>query len=532
MKKHEKILVTETRLLTQDIKVPVLRGARDILYKQWESKSTGSSSIEFACPTPFEGAEIDRSINLVVPVRLTFTKADMPSGGYIFNPNLCNLRSYPIQKALKTIKMTLNNNALSVNLSNILSALEHYNTSAKLKYLEYSKCPTYGTCQSQSFSDIPQGSRSGLAIYADSISGIAPQNYPFTVVSQTNSASEGGEGLATSVVDFVSIETLMLSPLYWGDSESNFQSLRGITTMDFSFEFVNNSGFRMMAIDNNGDGSVFGAGATTVSSQFSFDSSDNFSYDDLKPKLLINYLKPQEPFPKDAVHELNYYHIQERSSLHSSSMAANETAVLSSPQILLQQLPSKIWVFARKSMTSTFLVDPYTPDSFMALKALRILWNDRIVFSGAHPAQIYDISVGNGLQLEYSSWSGNKFNVSAQATPGSTGFGTASQQYAGTGSIACFDVLDLGITSEMERHPNGTYALQIDATMKNVSADTFTPELFIVTLTDGLLTVQDGLVTTRMGIEDYSFDELKEGEASRLKRKNYANVSVPLLFKK
>lgn len=535
MKKHERVLVTDSRLLTKAVKTPVLRGAKDILYKQWESKSTTTNSISFSCPPPFEGAEIDRSIAIVVPVRLTLTKADMPYDQYIFNADACNLRSYPIHKAMKSIKITLNNQSLSLNLSNILSALEHYSTSPKLKYLEYSKCATYGTCQAQSFSNLPQGSRSSLASYADSISGIAPQFYPFTVISQTNTALEGGVGLATSVIEFTSIENLMISPLHWGESDSNFQTLKNIVSMDVDIDFVDNCGFRMVAIDNNAGALAFGAGAVTVTSQFSFTVSDNFTGDDLVPKLLVQYIKPQEPHrvPND-LYEINYYQIQERITSHSSNVAADETVIIKSPEILLQQLPSKIWLFARKP-TNTFLLDPFTPDCFMALKSVRIMWNGKIVLSGAHAAQIYDISVANGLQLEWSSWSGGKFNAPGLSTSGTTGWGTATNQFAGTGSIACFDVMDFGTSAEMERHPNGSYGLQIDATMKNISEDTFKPELYIVTLTDGLLTIDNGITNTRLGIEDWTFDEKLHGETSQvLRSKSYkdTNIHVPMLLRK
>ena len=114
---------------------------------------------------------------------------------------------------------------MSINISDTLSAMEHFNIDRKLKNVDYSKCPTYGACQSQQFSDLFGANRSPMSLYGDGLDDIAPQAFPFTIVSQT---AADGNGNATSVVDFVTCEPLFLSPLYWGgfDNDSAFWGVR------------------------------------------------------------------------------------------------------------------------------------------------------------------------------------------------------------------------------------------------------------------------------------------------------------------
>lgn len=495
-----KVLVTDSRLLERKVIQPVLRGCNTILYKQWQA--TGSAtSINFTCPTPSQNCEIDRNINIVVPVRLTFTKTNVPAGTYLLNPNLCNLRSFPIHKALSQMRMTLNNHTVTLSVGNILSALEHFNTNPKLKNLEFSKTSTYGCCQTQNFSDIPSGSRSELSLYDNSISGLAAQMFPFTVISQTTPAGPG-VGTATSVVEFVSTEALMVSPCFWGDADNNIQAFVGIKTMDFQFDFLPNAGNRMFAVDRSTI-DLGATGVTTVDQRYFFTAADNFSYPETKPLLLVQYLQPQQVHPKGYISEHPYFQIDQFSSPQLSAVSSLARSTLSSAAISLPRLPSKIFIFARKPM-STFLSDPFSSDAFMSIESISVNWNTRNVLSSCHRTQLYDISVKNGIQLDYTAWSGLGI---ADATSAPNGFAETAHQYYGTGSIICLDPLDLGLSDDMSQYPQRQIALQIDVNVRNISGISFTPELMIVTLTDGLLKIEDGVVTSQLGIIETKLDQ-------------------------
>jgi len=472
-------------------------------------------------------SEIVRNINLLVPVRLTITKTNVPNGTFLLNPNLCNLRSYPIQKALSKMSVTLNAKTFQVNLGDCLSALEHFNTSVTLKQIEYSKCPTYGCCQAQKFSNLPSGTRSELALYADSISGIAPQNFPFTVVSQTNNAGVAPTGTAVSVVEFVSCESIWLSPLYWGNSDHNYAAISGIYTMDFQFDFLPNAGFRMIAIDNEDATLPLGlTGTTSVVMKCDFVASDNFSYSELRPKLLIQLLQPEVAIRKDLPYENEYYQLDTYKNTADASVVAAAQITIASPEMSFTRLPTKFWIFARKPL-STFLADPFTPDCFMAIENLSVQWNTRNCLSTAHKSQLYDISVRNGLQMDYTAWSGMGINTAASAD---NGFGTSAEQYSGTGSVVCLDALDLGLSSDISQNMHNQIQMQVTATFKNISVDTFTPELVIVVLTDGLFRIHDGLVETELGVLDTRLeDPIKAADPTVSKTKGGFNNLLKLL---
>jgi len=428
LKDQDPVLVTDSRLLKKPVPRPILRGATSILYKQWPATTASPSAIHFSTHLPVPRAEIDRQIQVLVPVRASITAVWSAAQNlqYLAEPQKIGIRSYPIHKALERIDLTINNHGFSFNSGEIISGLEHFNTSRKLKLLEYSKCATYGTCQSQAFDDIRSGIRSGLAPYVSSISGIAPQNFPFTVYLNQQ-ATSGNSYTAIATVDFVSIEALFVSPLYWGAADDNYEAFAGVDTIDVSLYFNStNPQFRMIAIQNTNSVSNEDRGGTiTGSLQVTFTSADNYTYSDLSPKLFITYLKQQCPMPIDKPILYPYYHLNTYRSVHSSTVTTNSTAIVSSDQILLSKLPTRIYIWARKP-DSTFEADPFTPDAFCGIENLKIMWNNRIVLSEAHKGQLYDMSIKNGLQYEYGTWCGYKLNNENSAADS---FGMSASQF-------------------------------------------------------------------------------------------------------
>ena len=126
------------------------------------------------------------------------------------------------------MQLTLNNQSVSVNISDIISAAEHFNIDRKLKAEDYSKCPTYGVSQSQEISALFGATRSPMSLYGDGLDDLASSAFPFTIVSQSNN----GAGLATSVLDFISTEPIFLSPLFWGSFAHDDSGFYGLRTFD------------------------------------------------------------------------------------------------------------------------------------------------------------------------------------------------------------------------------------------------------------------------------------------------------------
>ena len=494
-----KIIMDERKHL-QEHYTPVLRGYKNISYQQITG-SGDSNSLNFSCQSKTPNSEIDRNIQLLVPIRFTITIGGgiVPSGLRILEPEYCNMRSFPLHKAIQSMNVQLNNETFTTNIGSMMAALEHYNTNRKLKLLNYSKTPTYGTCQVQDFVDLEAGTRSELTTFASSIAGIAPQAFPFTVVSQTNDGTT-----ATAVIDALFIESLQVPPLHWGEWQDNDQALRGIKNMNFNFKWMPNAPYRMIAIENSQWNAL--TELPTVTMQINFNASDNFSYSDLSPKLLINFLEPQCPVAPD-IQFLDQFEFKEYTSVHAS-LAASASRTLSSQVINTPNLPRKLLIFVQRPITD-FTDTPFNSDTMFAIENLEIIINGVSFLSTAHMGQVYDMCLRNDLQLEYSTWRGIKYNKNL---PGNMDFGYAANQFASTGTPIFLDILDLGLDDDIIANFAKQTSIQVNVLAKNVSNSSLTPVLTIAPLTNYMtkIDVKQNSIESRMANPIVIFDEKKE----------------------
>lgn len=505
------VAVQDPRIMQEPNIYPVLEGGRDVLYKQFTTTSVSQSSINFSCPPPSQEVFVDRRVHFKCPVRLTLTATgvDALDGGgnplYLLNPQQCCLRSYPLQKALDTVQMTINNQSMSINISDMLSAMEHFNIDRKLKAVDYSKCPTYGACQSQVFSDLFLSSRSPMSLYADGQDDLAPQAFPFTIVSQSNNAAGPGASTATSVIDFVSCEPLFLSPLFWGAFDDDQAAFLGVRTFDLTLNFLNQGANRMIAIDRISSGVPYNP--TTWSAQMQFSNfAPAFSYnDENQPVLLFQYITPQLDKAAElgniSQRELHYpfFNIERFPTDSNSALAAGAQATQTSNNIQLNSIPSKMYIYVRNS-NAIMNADPFHSDTFAKINSVSVQWgNKNGVLASASPQQLYDLSCKNGCQMSWQAWSGAKMNNGALAGAAS-GFGFLANQYSGTGSVLALDPLDLGLDALDAPGKIKQLMVQVTVNYTNVSSDPITPTLYFVAVSQGVFTIYNGQASALVGV--------------------------------
>ena len=551
------VTVHDPRVVQQDRIFPVLKGGQEVLYKQFISTSVSSSTCTFHCPPPSSHVYVDRRIHLQMPVRLKITAnvAGAAGGtlGNVFNvqPQLFQLRSFPVQRAMETILMTINNQAMSVNIGDILSALEHCNMSSKLKAIDFSKCATYPCAMSQNFQDLAVTNGSSLVRNPLSTNDTVPslgisKGAPYTVVVNTVNAT-AAVAAAGVVIDFVSTEPLFLSPLYWGDCDCDDSAFFGVTGMDFTFNFVGNAGNRMIAIDGVSTG-AWGteaqARSSTMTITYGFNqtawtgiSAAPFSYGTVQPTLFFQYITPQLVDRGSAMQKvLNYpLSVVQRYPVDYASMAALgfsgglEVATaqqMNSVNVQLNSIPTRLYIFAR-AQNQALQLNPFYTDSFLRLAQggtpLNLQWGNRSgLLASASIQQLYDISVRSGCTLSYADWAGlgqaSSINTSATFASNAPG-----GHYYGTGSVMVIDPIDLGLDSVDAPGKLEQITLQINASYQNVSAAALVPTFYVVAISAGLFTLFNGQASSLIGVLN-SNDILNSHKNTEAQLHNYQHA--------
>ena len=496
LEKLTPVSVYDPRTVYPENVFPVVKGGSNLDYRQITTNNVSSSSISFSVQSPGYNLYLDRRMQLTLPVRCTFTATGLDAGVFLLNPNQCCVRSWPLQKCIESLSITINNQNVSIVPSDIMSCIEHFNLREDLLNVDMSKTPTYGA-QSQDFSDLFGSNRSQMALYADG-QDISNIGFPFTIVSQTNDAAGPGASTAISVVDILVTEPLFLSPLYWGAISGSDMALRGVQSMDVTMNFSSGAANRIMAIDNVSVGVAFAPATWSSSVQFN-NFSPTFSYSSNQPLLQLCYITPQlTDQSSDMNRVLSYpYWSVDRSPTDLPAIAPGASTTVTNNQVQLNTIPTKIYLFIR-DRNADLQANPFTPDTFCAINQVQVQWGTMGTKLGsASQQQLFDLAVKNGFVGNYASWSGTKLNKNALA---SANFGKAAEQYSGLGSIICLTPDDLGLGPLEAAGKLEQFSVQFTVNYTNVSSRTINPTLYLVTVSSGVFSLLNGQGYLQVGV--------------------------------
>lgn len=494
-KQFTPVLISDPRITQFPAVSPVVSGGQKIIYKVNTSSNVSNNSITIQANPPSANMYVDRRMHLRLPARVKFTALipGAPAGLTLLEPGRVCIRSYPAHKALQSISAVINGLNVSTTSAEYIAALEHFNIDERLRRVEYSKCPTYGTSQSQQFDDLFQSNRSPMALYASGIEGSVAQSSAFTIVEQTND----GAGNLTATLDFVTTEPLFLSPLFSGSEMDNEFAFAGVQTMEFAMQFLGNAGNRMVAIDKE----AYGLPVTSWNSQVSFSNFSGlpFSYN-VQPAILTQYITPKMDMPINTSEMRSYpYHTIESTSAALNSVAAGSQGSASTNAISVNSTPSKIYVYIRKN-NATMEADPFNTDCFFKINKMTVQWGEQgSNLSSADTNQLYDISVANGCAIPFPEWAGqgiNKQSIANNSSP-NTGFGAKVNQYFGCGSVIAFNpAVNLGLEEDDAPGRNKKLTIQVNVDYENISGETVDATLYMVVVYMGQFTLIDGTASS------------------------------------
>lgn len=447
----------------------VLRGGQQVSYKSFTTNSISQSSIQFSAPPPSGGIIVDRKVSLTLPIRLTFTGPGTNTTNLI-QSNRDAPRAFPLSNMIDTLQVSINNNSVSINMSDIIQALMHYNVDNDLKMSDYSMTPCYQD-QAQNYNELVGSVRNPLSSYGDSndtnVQGRG--GFPFTIVSNSPTSA---------VVDIVITEWLFLSPFYFG--QGNASGFVNVNTMDFNFTFLSNAGNKIWSHDNSLGTNV----VSSVAASFNGFSAPAFSYTENQPKLNFVYITPNDLqiIPKNMPTTYPYFQVDRFPTDSQNSIAASASTVITSNNIQLNSIPRCMYVYARAN-NATLNNSPNLPDVFFSIEKISIQFNNfQGLLSQCSKYQLYQMAAKNGCNLSWQQWSGDAvYQV-----------GSLVNKLSGPGSILKIEFgTDIGLNDLEAPGINGQFQLQMDVTVRNCNLTTaITPTLYIVPIYEGTFTIE------------------------------------------
>jgi hypothetical protein len=569
----EKLAVFDSRIVQNRPKYAVQKGALSLTNAPFNAISATSSQHTYNIYVPSENVFVDRAVEWTSTCYLsqtvTFTagaEATYLTAGTAGLPLWVPavdwaLPAFPLNSLCSTLTATINDTTSVINSQDVLKEV--------LRLTDYKKNRLQRTCPTmldkyQCYDDGYGAVNSPLSGYASLLDYAEPQNGQFGQVAFTavdgsaliegnyyNSAgqsvsqpSSGTVGIYqvinglpclakgsssgtclgpfTFFFKFTSTEKLVLSPFTFSDVHEWDTGLFGINNIQLIMNLqsaptrlVRSSGMRFAGntAQNTGTAQKLVTGVTSVVVAYNTAVSGSFANSVVNVQFLTPSLDVPLP-PKSVVPYLEFPRYITNYS--GQQIAPNAVAQIQSQTITLPQIPDLLIIYVKNGLTATNFGDSYLP---LASRYYGGVANPLSVnfdnFSGLLSSQtteqLYAMSVKNGLDMDWATFTGGAYVGQAAVPTGvaNTGVATSTGTTAVTlgGSVPSFSaVTGLGkgivptvgsilvlkpsqdITLQTGQSPSlvGNFTLQFNIQVYNNSGVTIaSPQLFVITANSG-----------------------------------------------
>ena len=449
----EKILVKDPRLDVSDsIKYAVVKGGQNVTASPFRAISESSSQVVWNIQVPSEQTIVDRRV-------LWQSTLEVTGPGTTYGTTWA-LASFPLHQLISVMSATVNNNTVSLNVSDVLSAIIRLICCEDLSYFN-SSSPTFADT---------------LAIYSGSATDI---NNPLAGLWGRNDVKNPHRGcfapsaVAGSKYTFNVAEPLLISPFIFGNLKANGQGFYGIQNMNF-------------VLNKNNNQKRVARGDASVSLVETKDS-----------KLLFMFLTPHPSDLMPARNIVPFYELPRYVSTFTlaanaavgSGYDAAPSALITLNTLQLNQVPDKLIIYCRKLPTDVST----EPDVALPIESVSINFNNNSgILASAASVQLWQMSRDNGLQ---SAW------------PDYSGFGVAGAG-AIVGTVGSYLVLEFGKDIQLTEDfyacgSLGNFNLQVNLRIRNNSGtafDTTNSQCVLITMNSGVFVCERGTSSTYTGI--------------------------------
>ena len=490
--KLKPIEVRDPRIIVDNVRdYAILKGGSDVTPKLYSTTNVSQNSISFSTPPPSPNMIVDRKVFLTICARLSFTGTPAV-GRKLLNVGQDAPRAFPLSSALDTLNCQINGTSVSVDMADVIQPLMRFNTDAKLKTLDYSMTPT-AMDQSQEYSSLSSVAtvRNPLGVYweasQEAVTGRGAAN--FVIVDNPTGAGVP----VTALVDVRFTEPIfMLAPFIWGKHQSG--GLYNVNTLDWTFNWLSQAANRMWSHDPSAGGVDFAVGGTSVAFAGQTNGPTTPGYTQT-PSLLITWITPPETAMLGPNLSISYPFFRiDRFPTDMTGITAGSSTTISSNNIQLTSIPRRLYIFARERNSDLYASASKT-DTFLAISNINIQFNNRSgILSTATQEQLYQMSVKNHCNMSWEEWAGY---------PMYRGTSFADPQYGTVGSVICAEFgTDIANQTPIEAPgKQGTYQLQVNAAVKNISASTKNVSLYVVPVYEGVFTIPSaGTSAVQIGV--------------------------------
>lgn len=458
------VRTTETNV-EETVSYTALLGSAANTYKKVEANSFSNDSAEFNLNPANPNSVTNRELILEQEVTIDFA-GTAPAGKNLLVSGRDAFRAFPLHSVMRNLSIEINGVKTNIRPNILIHQLMMYfGENTELNHVSGSPCLL------DEFQEYYQGkdtNRNVLSDYAEKFGAPARGGFPFEVFSNTNTTAQVKAKLR---------EPLVISPLLYADHEG--KGLCNVQTMNATIQWDSNLARMWSHLDDPdtlpADQTQFSAITVTLG----------------KPTIFLKQISLPETanIPKSI--EYNYEDMNQVFSTQGDQFAPGEVKDIPSSSISLNVVPSHMLVFVKERQAD---LDYNKSDSLFAIDSIENFnFANQCNFQGASKFDLYKIAKKNGVHKSWSSWCAEDMYKFV---------GPTATVQRGAGSLLvlkfCEDVAMQD--SSISVGTPGVYNLQLSVRCKNAKSYACTPELYVVPIYAGTMTLTMNQAITSLSV--------------------------------
>jgi hypothetical protein len=548
----EKMTVMDGRIVQSRPKYAVEKGALSLTNAPFQAIASTQSQMTFNIYVPSENVFVDRKVQWSVGCYQQFSVQKVPTGGgdpttaWVTNDAVIrpgydfSLCAFPINSLCATLQATINDTTVILNSQDVLKEvlrLTDYKKNRLVrtsptqldKYASYNDCfgasnnPLGAYTDSADYDIVQNGAYPNL--YFTDASGNVGGSYTATVGSATYAVATssgipvvtvGGTGASagtalTVYIYWEATEPIVLSPFVFADHCEWDTGLFGINNIQLVANIQPASQLRTIR-------STWAGGRLVVPGSLAFNTAVQGGVFK-NPTLNVQFLTPSLDVPLPPKSVVPYMEFPRYISQPGQTLAPGASVQLMSQTITLPTIPDLLVIYVKPvggyTIPGTGLSgqagapasDYQQGDWYLSLgsgtagstinsKPLSVNFdNFSGLLSSVTTQELYTMSVKNGLDMDWASWSGQGKGAQSSHTLPSVASSGANVSYLtrvpGQTDPLAGSILVLkpsqDITLQSGQAPSlvGNFTLQFNLTVYNQSDFAVTPQLYVITANSG-----------------------------------------------
>jgi hypothetical protein len=514
-----KYAVFDPRIIQTKPKYAVEKGAASLTNVSVQAQTADASSVQFNVQVPSENVFVDRAVQwqgaLVATISLTTSGGTIAQGSSL--SSLIAPAAFPLHQAVTQMSATINDATVTVNTQDVLPQILRLADMADARrqrtcptmldnYAKYPdsrvvpNSPLRLWSETKTSDEVPNGGFNGFYFATDATGAtpcttggpLAGGNAAVSYLNgqpYANATIAAGQVLTFFVVVY-SVEKLLLPPFIFADQDELSTGLFGVQNFQVQMNIAPSPSraFRVapgLSTTSSAGDTVFTSFAVT-SAAWSTTAAKGGLWAN-QPSLAVQFLTPSLDVPlppKSIVPYMEYprYISTPSTAVPSSTSLLSSSVDLQSNTITLPNIPDLLLVYVKPSAYA----DSTNGDWSLPITKISMNFDN---FSGLLSTmtqeQLYGMSVHNGVDLDWSAWSG--YGV----VPLSVAGGAAGLPSAGGlvglvgGPLVLRPGRDFALQSGQAPGLVGNFTLQFTVSVQNFTGASQTPNIYVVPISSG-----------------------------------------------